>query len=158
MCHVNVWLFFFTFHRFVRCEKNTAWLRNMVSQTSHVDGIVPKGPYLSCLRMADRALLAGYPQCEACCGWHSGRSMISVPHSRLYNGSTDEVKLCGIRYQNGLYLGNMLSFMIFSNFCLWYLTLDHVMIWPNCTAVVGKHVSTDVSNEWITISYCLLCT
>ena len=28
----------------------------------HFDGILPKGPYLPCLRMADRALLAGYPQ------------------------------------------------------------------------------------------------
>ena len=27
-----------------------------------VDGILPKGPYLPCLRMADRALLAGYPR------------------------------------------------------------------------------------------------
>ena len=28
----------------------------------HIDGILPKGPYLPCLRMADRALLAGYPR------------------------------------------------------------------------------------------------
>ena len=27
------------------------------------DGILPKGPYLPCLCMADRALLAGYPRC-----------------------------------------------------------------------------------------------
>ena len=27
----------------------------------HDDGILPKGPYPPCLRMADRALLAGYP-------------------------------------------------------------------------------------------------
>ena len=26
----------------------------------HIDGILPKGPYLPCLRMKDRALLAGY--------------------------------------------------------------------------------------------------
>ena len=36
-----------------------------------IDGILPKGPYPPCLRMADRALLAGYPRyvdsdfCEA---------------------------------------------------------------------------------------------
>ena len=30
----------------------------------HIDGILPKGPYLPCLRMADRALLAGYPRCD----------------------------------------------------------------------------------------------
>ena len=29
--------------------------------TDEIDGILPKGPYLPCLRMADRALLAGYP-------------------------------------------------------------------------------------------------
>ena len=27
-----------------------------------IDGILPKGPYPACLRMADRALLAGYPR------------------------------------------------------------------------------------------------
>ena len=27
-----------------------------------IEGILPKGPYPPCLRMADRALLAGYPQ------------------------------------------------------------------------------------------------
>ena len=30
--------------------------------TAEVDGILPKGPYLSCLHMADGALLAGYPR------------------------------------------------------------------------------------------------
>ena len=29
---------------------------------SLIDGILPKGPYPPCLRMADRALLAGYPR------------------------------------------------------------------------------------------------
>ena len=29
---------------------------------SYIDGILPKGPYPPCLRMADRALLAGYPR------------------------------------------------------------------------------------------------
>ena len=29
---------------------------------THINGILPKGPYLPCLHMADRALLAGYPQ------------------------------------------------------------------------------------------------
>ena len=29
---------------------------------SHIDGIMPKGPYPPCLRMADRALLTGYPR------------------------------------------------------------------------------------------------
>ena len=29
---------------------------------THLDGILPKGPYPPCLRMADRALLAGYPR------------------------------------------------------------------------------------------------
>ena len=27
-----------------------------------VEGILPKGPYLPCLRMADRAILVGYPR------------------------------------------------------------------------------------------------
>ena len=32
--------------------------------TRDVEGILPKGPYPPCLRMADRALLAGYPRCR----------------------------------------------------------------------------------------------
>ena len=32
-------------------------------ESSYVGGILPKGPYPPCLRMADRALLAGYPRC-----------------------------------------------------------------------------------------------
>ena len=31
--------------------------------TPHVEGILPKGPYLPCVSMAGRALLAGYPRC-----------------------------------------------------------------------------------------------
>ena len=38
---------------------STAAWKILINQ---VDGILPKGPYPPCLRMADRALLAGYPQ------------------------------------------------------------------------------------------------
>ena len=31
-----------------------------VTCNHHIDGILPKGPYPPCLRMAGRALLAGY--------------------------------------------------------------------------------------------------
>ena len=33
-----------------------------LSLSIHIDGFLPKGPYPPCLRMADRALLAGYPR------------------------------------------------------------------------------------------------
>ena len=36
---------------------------------SQYDGILPKGPYLPCLRLADRALLAGYPWIPQC--WYT---------------------------------------------------------------------------------------
>ena len=39
---------------------NGVWLNN----NHDCDGILPKGPYPPCLRMADRALLAGYPRWE----------------------------------------------------------------------------------------------
>ena len=32
----------------------------------YIDGILPKGPYPPCLRMADRALLAGNPRYVVC--------------------------------------------------------------------------------------------
>ena len=35
------------------------FLRRNDEDTEYFDGILPKGPYLPCLRMADRALLAG---------------------------------------------------------------------------------------------------
>ena len=31
-----------------------------------IDGILPKGPYPACIRVADRALLAGYPRYMVC--------------------------------------------------------------------------------------------
>ena len=49
---------------------------NMVRSLSNVEGILPKGPYLPCVSMAGRALLAGYhrykqctmrAQCRCCC-------------------------------------------------------------------------------------------
>ena len=33
---------------------------------SHIKGILPKGPYLPCISMAGRALLAGYPRYLIC--------------------------------------------------------------------------------------------
>ena len=36
----------------------------LVKGAPDIDGIPPKGPYPPCLRMADRALLAGYPRYE----------------------------------------------------------------------------------------------
>ena len=35
----------------------------------HIDGILPKGPYPPCLRMADCALLAGYPRYVMSLSW-----------------------------------------------------------------------------------------
>ena len=40
----------------------TSSISKGLSHRGQSDGILPKGPYLPCLRMADRALLAGYPQ------------------------------------------------------------------------------------------------
>ena len=43
---------------------------DLTKDTPYLDGILPKGPYPPCLRMADRALLAGYPRsvlCEISC-------------------------------------------------------------------------------------------
>ena len=38
------------------------WICSKSSITPDIEGILPKGPYPPCLRMADRALLAGYPR------------------------------------------------------------------------------------------------
>ena len=48
-------------------DKSTAMTRQLRHQhlTSEVEGILPRGPYPPCLRMADRARLAGYPRSEA---------------------------------------------------------------------------------------------
>ena len=47
------------------CKHQSSVLRGEPPGTRgfpHNDGILPKGPYPPCLRMADRALLAGYPR------------------------------------------------------------------------------------------------
>ena len=36
---------------------------NLCKKVLDIDGILPKGPYPPCLRMADRTLSARYPQC-----------------------------------------------------------------------------------------------
>ena len=38
-----------------------------------IDGILPKGPYPPCLRMADRALLAGYLEMKLL--WYNGTAL-----------------------------------------------------------------------------------
>ena len=39
------------------------WIcQRLKHRQKHSEGILPKGPYLPCLRMADRALWAGYPR------------------------------------------------------------------------------------------------
>ena len=41
----------------------TKWRQNTkLYSYSHIEGILPKGPYLPCVSMAGRALLAGYPR------------------------------------------------------------------------------------------------
>ena len=47
----------------VNLTKITLVTRLVVVLVDDVDSILPKGPYPPCLRMADRALLAGYPRC-----------------------------------------------------------------------------------------------
>ena len=42
------------------CQQYQLQWENMLHTSSYIDGILPKGPYPPCLRMADRALLAGY--------------------------------------------------------------------------------------------------
>ena len=67
---------------------------------SHIDGILPKGPYPPCLRMADRALLAGYPRYM---------NTVSVP---FYNNVVF----------NGRYIKSTLTqFDSFSSYEIWVL-------------------------------------
>ena len=43
-------------------KKHYQGQNNMLQPLAYIDGILPKGPYQPCWRMADRALLAGYPR------------------------------------------------------------------------------------------------
>ena len=60
---------------------------------THFDGILPKGPYPPCLRMADRALLAGYHRLKNIV-WHYPESdgvVIRIRHFELkYHDFTQE--------------------------------------------------------------------
>ena len=46
-------------------SKDTYRMQN--GRNIHIDSILPKGPYPPCLRMADRALLTGYPRYMLIC-------------------------------------------------------------------------------------------
>ena len=65
--------------------------------TKHIDFILPKGPYRPCLRMADRALLAGYPRYALCPLWGISPSSNScvfwypVLQSSLMNSLEDQI-------------------------------------------------------------------
>ena len=49
----------------IRIKLQTVFYKNASSRVfSDVEGMPPKGPYPPCLRMAGRAVLAGYPRCE----------------------------------------------------------------------------------------------
>ena len=50
------------------------------------DGILPKGPYLPCVSMAGRALLAGYHRIEANTKWppFSRRHLYGLPWMKMY--------------------------------------------------------------------------
>ena len=51
----------------------------IIPRISYIEGILPKGPYPPCLRMADRALLAGYLRyIHQCPSWHLSRAEVSL--------------------------------------------------------------------------------
>ena len=53
----NTYIHMHTVHRPIHARfMKSAWKKIV----SYIEGILPKGPYLSCVSMADRALLAGY--------------------------------------------------------------------------------------------------
>ena len=52
-----------------------------IGMNVHVDGILPTGPYPPCFRVADRALLAGYPWCVI--GVKPKTSQMAIGYTRL---------------------------------------------------------------------------
>ena len=58
----RAWMIIFKFdHKWLR---TFAFIEPLSSNTclAYIEGTLPKGPYLPCLHMADRALWAGYPR------------------------------------------------------------------------------------------------
>ena len=62
--HIRIWSLT-TWHCHRGCVFNT--LRELSLHVTYIDGILSKGPFPPCLRMADRALLAGYPRYVQIC-------------------------------------------------------------------------------------------
>ena len=52
------------------------FIRDPTTRLKHINGILPKGPYLPCLRLADRALLAGYHRHGVCYPWFCEMAVI----------------------------------------------------------------------------------
>ena len=69
-----------------------------------IEGILPKGPYPPCLRMADRALLAGYPR-------YKGNRLGASPHKWTI--------ICSF---NVFYVVNQSKLMNTQSSCLWFQT------------------------------------
>ena len=59
----------------------------------HIDGILPKGPYPPCLRMADRALLAGYPRYRVFHNPSKPNKQVCSPITGRYTSSVSSVLL-----------------------------------------------------------------
>ena len=64
----------------------------VITTSSYIDGILPKRPYPPCLRMADRALLAGYPRYMGFIGRNSVENIGQFIHGcnlscRRYSGT-----------------------------------------------------------------------
>ena len=68
---------------------------NLRISTLYIDGILPKGPYPPCLRMAGRALLAGYPRYLLC----SSTLLVLKPE---YSGITKSIQSSVVITQSNL--------------------------------------------------------
>ena len=78
-----------------------------------IEGILPKGPYPPCLRMAGRALLAGYPRNLS--WWCSGRHFTI---KTIFSGTQDS------HYKYKMDVGNFYLYNRFSTQVRWCLYIE----------------------------------
>ena len=105
MCH-KLW------HNAIRLCTNTLG-------SSYLEGILPKGPYLPCVSMAGRALLAGYPRPHpVCLYWAFSEKRSCHKEARLYSHYRHTHTELARRSDLVLYLS--LSCFIT---CLWWIVL-----------------------------------
>ena len=91
--------------------------------SAYIDGILPKGPYPPCLRMADRAFLAGYPRYGKCSADNIMPILIDIS---VIDQAVHWFYLLFATYMYILYTVKQYAFCLAQIKCSWYFKTNEL--------------------------------